>query len=1079
MSTLAALTATAMVFPAAAVAAPAAPADPVQVSRPDDGESKGPIGWDTYRRLDRLPELTTGVQTHQFSSFDRTGGNDDGFVGTYSCLYENEAGCVLAEDSGAGEVQSIWFTRDGGNVSATGNITIELDGRTVLDAPLQDVVDGELGGAFVYPFVANADRSSGGVYIRVPMPYRESMRITTTENPLFYHVSHRTFADAEGVSTFDPDDVPADVIAAASSWGEKDPKPKGERPRAVEESFTLAPGERVRLLDAHGAGVVDELRLRLPEIIGAPEGESVVDDGRAFTGSSTFTVAIDPDNTGVQLTRRFDTVSADQRAKIFVDGVEVAAWEPVPGSGGWVDQTVELPESATAGKSEITIKNEFVSAGIDFSEFRYWVDSLVDGDPVRSDEIDVGASADALASQAAHDYRIVGQTWQGERTYSYPPDRSTEDEVLRSDQLLSGLRLEMSFDGQRTVDAPVGEFFGSGLGETEVRALMYAMETTEDGSYYSWWPMPFLRGATIDLVNTSDIPVRAGDATVTWDRDPGRVLGGLRGSDPHLGYFQAESRLGETVFGQDWVFLDVSGRGKFVGVNHTMKGHITNGNIRNYLEGDERVYVDGARTPQLHGTGSEDFYEGGWYFNRNEFSAPMNGAPEMETGSFGCEFQCDAAYRLMIGDSVAFGSALRFGIEHGPTANEPALYGSTAFWYGHRDEVSLRVTDTLDVGSADAEEAHGYTGNGETNSLTSQFEGDFDTVPVTEDVEYTTDPVSFTLSLTKHNDGVRLTRMADQAESGQAVSVRIDGVDAGVWYQPLGNNTHRWLDDSFDLPSTLTAGKDSIRVTLTPVEGSAPWSAASYQALSSVRAFGDTSAPTAPAEVTANGLETNAVELTWRSSGDDVAVAGYEVHASTEAGFTPSDQTLVDTVTSPGLVHEGLRLAETWHYRVRAVDTSGNFSAFSGEVSATSGSVLNLEAERLAVVDSSAPAGPQGDCCGVRWSGGAQLWLQSDGAGDFVTARFEVSQAGTYDIAMALTQAGDYGMHEVSVDGEPVGDVFDGYRSGGVGVVGDVPYGQLDLAAGEHTITFTVTGRNDAASGYLVGVDAMRLRLQQ
>ncbi|MGH8964673.1 MAG: glycoside hydrolase family 172 protein, partial [Actinomycetes bacterium] len=213
---MAALTAAALVGTAAtAVAVPVATTSPP----PSAGSTKGAVGWDTYRQLDRIDEVTTGVETRQFSSYDRAGGNDDGFVGTYSCLRTTDAGCVIAERAGAGEIDSIWFTRDGGDVSATGNIRIELDGEVVLDAPLQDVVDGELGAPFVYPFVANADQSSGGVYVKVPMPYRESMRVTTTENPLFHHVTYRTFADAEGVETFDPADPAQDVVDAAQQWG--------------------------------------------------------------------------------------------------------------------------------------------------------------------------------------------------------------------------------------------------------------------------------------------------------------------------------------------------------------------------------------------------------------------------------------------------------------------------------------------------------------------------------------------------------------------------------------------------------------------------------------------------------------------------------------------------------------------------------------------------------------------------------------------------------------------------------------------------------------------------------------------
>src|SRR5438270_12792313 len=106
-----------------------------------------------------MPEIPSGVHEHEFSSYDRTGGNDDGFNGTYSCLSVASDGCVIAQSSGPGEIDSIWFTRNEGDVTATGNIRIELDGRTVLDAPLQLAVNGDLGPPFAYPLVANADLS--------------------------------------------------------------------------------------------------------------------------------------------------------------------------------------------------------------------------------------------------------------------------------------------------------------------------------------------------------------------------------------------------------------------------------------------------------------------------------------------------------------------------------------------------------------------------------------------------------------------------------------------------------------------------------------------------------------------------------------------------------------------------------------------------------------------------------------------------------------------------------------------------------------------------------------------------------
>src|SRR5262245_39501262 len=86
---------------------------------------KGPVGWDVYRRFDLMASMRPGSQTRQFSSFDRTGGNDDGFNGTFSCLRMTDFGCVIAERSGPGQIESMWFTRDFGSMVKTGRIRVE------------------------------------------------------------------------------------------------------------------------------------------------------------------------------------------------------------------------------------------------------------------------------------------------------------------------------------------------------------------------------------------------------------------------------------------------------------------------------------------------------------------------------------------------------------------------------------------------------------------------------------------------------------------------------------------------------------------------------------------------------------------------------------------------------------------------------------------------------------------------------------------------------------------------------------------------------------------------------------------
>jgi hypothetical protein len=256
--------------------------------------AKGPVGWDVYRRLDLLPQVRAGVQTRQFSSYDRSGGNDDGFEGTYSCLRLVRGGCVIAEHDGPGELESIWSTHDiPGDVRATGRISVRLDGRTVLDAPLQDVVDGRRGPPFAFPLVANANQSVGGVYIKVPISFRRSMRVVTEHNPHFYHVTYRAFRDRRGVRTFNPRTGAADVLAKLRSAGRADPKPRPRNSRVTRASFAVGPGRRAVLTRLRGPGVLTALRIRLRGIgrgRQGPELAAVLEHARlriAFDGHRT------------------------------------------------------------------------------------------------------------------------------------------------------------------------------------------------------------------------------------------------------------------------------------------------------------------------------------------------------------------------------------------------------------------------------------------------------------------------------------------------------------------------------------------------------------------------------------------------------------------------------------------------------------------------------------------------------------------------------------------------------------------------------------------------------------------------
>ena len=188
----------------------------------------------------------------------------------------------------------------------------------------------------------------------------------------------------------------------------------------------------------HGAGVLAELAAAVITLMvscqpqyhpagaphdapAAPPGRVVTDDGRAFAGagSSRFTVRIDPANDAVRLIRRLDAGIAMQTASITVNGSRAGVWPALSGESTyrWRDQRIDIPPRLTAGRGSITITNRFVSSTQDFNEFTYLVDQRVNGVWSRTAVVDVGPGHPA--DEAAHRYRITGQTWVGVRTFRY------------------------------------------------------------------------------------------------------------------------------------------------------------------------------------------------------------------------------------------------------------------------------------------------------------------------------------------------------------------------------------------------------------------------------------------------------------------------------------------------------------------------------------------------------------------------------------------------------------------------------------------------------------------------------------
>ncbi len=126
-----------------------------------------------------LPRLRPGVKAASFSSYDRTGGNNDGFSGMYSKLREEDGDSVIAEMEGPGCIYRFWTTHavgeEPGLLERKGeHIRIYLDGESApaLDVPLESLFNNSLE-RFPNPL---AGQGIGGFYSYIPIPYQKSCK---------------------------------------------------------------------------------------------------------------------------------------------------------------------------------------------------------------------------------------------------------------------------------------------------------------------------------------------------------------------------------------------------------------------------------------------------------------------------------------------------------------------------------------------------------------------------------------------------------------------------------------------------------------------------------------------------------------------------------------------------------------------------------------------------------------------------------------------------------------------------------------------------------------------------------------
>jgi hypothetical protein len=241
------------------------------------------------------------------------------------------------------------------------------------------------------------------------------------------------------------------------------------------------------------------------------------------------------------------------------------------------------------------------------------------------------------------------------------------------------LRVRVYYDGNKTpsVDAPLGDLFAVGHGaERDVNSMM-VRNSSFGRARNSYWPMPFRKSCRITLTNEGHRLVPMFYYHVDY-----RSYASLP-SD--LAYFHAYYRQERPAHsGHNYTFLDIRGTGHYVGTVLS----VTQTEISWFGEGDDLFYIDGAKLPQIYGTGTEDYFNDAW--DLRDASGPWTGTPIAEGELPGSRL---SAYRWHVPDPVAFTKSIWAGIEHsGWTSNRdgsvrsgfeerPDNFSSVAYWY--------------------------------------------------------------------------------------------------------------------------------------------------------------------------------------------------------------------------------------------------------------------------------------------------------------------------------------------------------------------------------------------------------------
>jgi hypothetical protein len=261
------------------------------------------------------------------------------------------------------------------------------------------------------------------------------------------------------------------------------------------------------------------------------------------------------------------------------------------------------------------------------------------------------------------------------------------------------LVLRMYWDGSEhpSVEAPIGDFFGQGWGQSYRFSSLPLTAAPRDGNaLVCYFPMPFSDGARVTVENQGDEEAGAFYYYLDYEKyerlpdDLGRfhawynqelTLPESESGDRENEWAVLDETPKNPGDGHNYIFCECAGRGHFAGVNY----YVNCPSPIWYGEGDDMFLVDGEPWPgSAHGTGTEDYFNQSWspdeHFLHPYFGTARAPGRDNEDPRFGWMGKTHC-YRFHMEDPIRFSRSLRASIEHGHANVLTLELASVAYWY--------------------------------------------------------------------------------------------------------------------------------------------------------------------------------------------------------------------------------------------------------------------------------------------------------------------------------------------------------------------------------------------------------------